>query len=871
MRINSVELVNFRIHASKKVEFTHGINLLLGENGRGKSSILEAIGITLFGSAYRDGNFKGQGQCIKYGEKKANIKIEFLGNDGEEYVVENELKSRGTGKFTLYAKNEPDTILSGKDEVNERLKVLVGVTGELKDIYDNIIVAKQNEFINVYKQKDTERQKLFDKIFETDIYRKIFDGQGKEVFDKYKERLDLKIGALHVKRESVEDIDYLKKEKVEKSEVLAGLTEKKLLKSSEIEKISCEIDEIVELQNKMKNSKIELSSTLGTFAMQEKNLNEKKEETLKAMESKKIVDENKDNFEKYNTLTKSLESLELELKIKEREANEFQKVSQNIFELENSIKKSQIKDELIKLTPVILEEERLRKSLDEKNTLLKSNVESFERVVLELENSEKTWNKAAGEKLKVELEQCEALEKESRKLSGAISEIGAILKNNSEAHEKLKGAVCPYLGDSCKNLEGKNIGDYFKEKESKLLEEKRKLENESAALLVKVNMIPDLKVGISRFKDLEKKIEDLGQEIEKSKLKVELVKKDLEIVKLSYDIFKDKNGDKESLLINKTKLESEMGVLQVGEFENIESKEVKLVEFKNRMESLKMAPEKFEEIKKTIGMAREELKKYESSYRLTLENIERGNKLGNLEEQCAGIQNEISALQNVINSKKESIENLEKALKEKRVLDELEDVRKELRKEYERLNIEFGKSEEEVKGISLRIEKVGLEQESILNLGKEIRKIEEKMELTKKFRDNIKDMGTKVSENILREISFYATENFRKITGRGEQVIWSNETSPYEVALKGGEQKIIFEQLSGGEQVAVAISIRGAMARRFSSAKFAIYDEPTNNLDVERRRSLADNIGEILEDLDQAIIVTHDDTFREMAEKVVEV
>ena len=46
--------------------------------------------------------------------------------------------------------------------------------------------------------------------------------------------------------------------------------------------------------------------------------------------------------------------------------------------------------------------------------------------------------------------------------------------------------------------------------------------------------------------------------------------------------------------------------------------------------------------------------------------------------------------------------------------------------------------------------------------------------------------------------------------------------------------------------------------------------EPTNNLDSERRKSLADSIGEILKNLEQSIIVTHDDTFREMAQKVIE-
>ena len=49
MKINRVILENYRVHKKREFEFTKGINLVLGKNGAGKSSILEAIGLTLFG------------------------------------------------------------------------------------------------------------------------------------------------------------------------------------------------------------------------------------------------------------------------------------------------------------------------------------------------------------------------------------------------------------------------------------------------------------------------------------------------------------------------------------------------------------------------------------------------------------------------------------------------------------------------------------------------------------------------------------------------------------------------------------------------------------------------------------------------------
>ena len=76
--------------------------------------------------------------------------------------------------------------------------------------------------------------------------------------------------------------------------------------------------------------------------------------------------------------------------------------------------------------------------------------------------------------------------------------------------------------------------------------------------------------------------------------------------------------------------------------------------------------------------------------------------------------------------------------------------------------------------------------------------------------------------------------------------------------------------LSGGEQVAVALSIRSALASEMTDCRFAIFDEPTINLDAEKREALSVSLYDMLKNLEQALVVTHDSTFREMATKVIE-
>jgi len=183
----------------------------------------------------------------------------------------------------------------------------------------------------------------------------------------------------------------------------------------------------------------------------------------------------------------------------------------------------------------------------------------------------------------------------------------------------------------------------------------------------------------------------------------------------------------------------------------------------------------------------------------------------------------------------------------------------------------LGSSQEKIENFKKILEKIASQEEKQKKLLDELKKLEDKSNRANLIRNEVGKMGRAISKYMLSGISNIASLNFNKITGRTERIEWSNdEKDKYVLYLVGQERKIAFEQLSGGEQVSVAIAIRGTMTEYFTNSRFMILDEPTNNLDTERKKLLAEYMGEILKNLDQSIIVTHDDTFREMAEKIIE-
>ncbi|MNL50222.1 putative DNA double-strand break repair Rad50 ATPase [compost metagenome] len=117
-------------------------------------------------------------------------------------------------------------------------------------------------------------------------------------------------------------------------------------------------------------------------------------------------------------------------------------------------------------------------------------------------------------------------------------------------------------------------------------------------------------------------------------------------------------------------------------------------------------------------------------------------------------------------------------------------------------------------------------------------------------------------------ISLEADRLFREITGHHQvHLRWSND---YEILLEEEGRDRPFNNLSGGEQMAAALSVRLALLKETSSVDMAFFDEPTTNMDENRRSNLAHQIGEI-RTFKQLFVISHDDTFEQWTDHVVRV
>lgn len=920
MIIKKIQLENYRSHSNITVDFTKGVNLILGKNGRGKTSILEAISTVMFNTKDRSGKETGR-SYIKYGEKKSLVDINFIANDGREYNLKTEFFQKKPKKQILkdMAGFEYD------ENIQEKLEELCGIKKGFEETYENIVIAKQNEFINIFKAKPKDREEIFNKIFNTQIYKEMYDSFLKEAVDKYKEEVKDLSYQLNSLKDNIEDkeqvLNFLKDEEKEKKNLQENqgkiLSVEKTL-SNEIK--DYETTEI-ELDTLIKNIKDEEIKIKKYTTLLKENIIEAKqakkskiivEETEKSyleymeIENKlKDLRENFDNFleeQKLNTLYKnSIEKLELNNKnLKVDISNLEENISKNseikdnlekeILELENKEKNLNLKlKEYTNLLDKLVKLEDLKKEKVEGKLKKMTEIDILQKDLFSKKDLFKIINIGEIEK---KLSNFQELEKEVKFLEEQKIIFETEIKTLKKSSKELTDKVCPFLNENCENLKDKEAGDYFSSKISLKTEELEKVKEvikEKSQILLEKEVFEDKK---KQYFELKKLIENIEISLKNEELNLKEIELDIKTLDMNIQKLIENQDFKDSLMLREKKkeLEVELRNLNLDEkrenlknlVENLDLEKTKILKnqdlIKENIIQIGVYSKKIKmDTDTNIENSKIEIKNFENkldilknSYNEYMKNIIFAEDLENLLIKVEKNIKELYSLRANKNLLKEKSLILKEKIKNIKI-DELKEKYIMIKEELNDINKKLGSSQEKIENYNKILEKISSQEEKQKKLLIEFKKLENKLNKANLIRNEVGQMGRAISKYMLSGISNIASVNFNKITGRTERIEWSNEEKDkYAVYLVGQERKIAFEQLSGGEQVSVAIAIRGTMTEYFTNSKFMILDEPTNNLDTERKKLLAEYMGEILNNLDQSIIVTHDDTFREMAEKIIE-
>ena len=291
MRPLQLEMTAFLSYAERTIipfeDMSHGLYLIAGETGAGKTAIFDAICFALYGEASGSDRTKKMMHCEKVSKKEdSRVTLKFSQGD-KIYTVERTIhysETRGKkGEFgdpkfgaTL---TEPDgNTLKGSDAVTARCTEILGLDSNQ---FRKIIMLAQGEFAEFLKSDSDKKMEIFRQLFDTSeslYYQNLF-AQAKGVLEKRRsakrQDLDFLIGSLFKvpDAEDGEEVLYLPGD----PELLVKLRELTDKENAAIEKLKSEreeIDQVITELTTLKGAAEEVNSQFDDLQSHKKHMDD---------------------------------------------------------------------------------------------------------------------------------------------------------------------------------------------------------------------------------------------------------------------------------------------------------------------------------------------------------------------------------------------------------------------------------------------------------------------------------------------------------------------------------------------------------------------------------------------------------------------
>jgi exonuclease SbcC len=171
MRLIGLELENFRQHKSTEIQFPSGLTAILGANGSGKSTILEAIAWTLYGN--QKGVARGDVDSLIWrqapGKSAASVTLKFGFGDRHYQIKRSQSSSRGT----VDLQQDGRTIANSNKAVAEKLSEILGMSHT--EFFNSYFTGQKDlSFLGSIKGA-TERERFIAKMLG---YERLTEAQG---------------------------------------------------------------------------------------------------------------------------------------------------------------------------------------------------------------------------------------------------------------------------------------------------------------------------------------------------------------------------------------------------------------------------------------------------------------------------------------------------------------------------------------------------------------------------------------------------------------------------------------------------------------------------------------------------------------------
>ncbi|RLG01974.1 MAG: hypothetical protein DRN49_00135 [Thaumarchaeota archaeon] len=534
------------------IEFGRGKNIIVGDNGAGKTALLFAIEVGFLGS------LEGRDirDIINDDAREGEVKIEFIHpRTGDKYEIYRRFKRKksGEGQVQAYIKNIDTGEILAKTPlgVNKTLESM----GMDKNTFVNIIHIKQGEIERILRSNVKQRT-IFDKLFGIYDLKNAVNELGSKKGKAYHGLLKDLDGKAELKREKIKTLKTLADEYEEYEEKLRKLKERLAKCETEFK----EKNKLWETLEPLKKSIEEIQKEITGYESSLKQVNDLLTRSYGRLKSlapdlypkvekiRKVIKESKDSSKELEVV-KILRKFIGTIQSEEEKLEGLQERREDLQKRKDELigKKSSIENEIRKLKEMA---EKIRNFLKGKEKQPKIRCELCGSVLrrenyeihldeVEKEKNEKErlkkgianeLNEVERERKKIEdeISRIESLTKKKIALESMMSQIKeqidqkvTLISNLSKAKENLKGVL-----EEVENLLGKKILlDKLAEEVKKIGDRVTQLRTEIDGL--KNREIPGMEKEVEKRKKAKEEKEKLEKEVRKIEEKLEFMLKEV--------------------------------------------------------------------------------------------------------------------------------------------------------------------------------------------------------------------------------------------------------------------------------------------------------------------------------------------------------
>ncbi|HDQ71355.1 MAG TPA: hypothetical protein ENN19_04570 [Chloroflexi bacterium] len=889
MRIAQVDLENVKSYERERVIFAPGTNAICGQNGAGKSTVLEAVGFAIF-----DYLATNQDQFVREGEKTATVTVHLVDSDERIYHV-----VRKCGSYSQHYVYDPEIdqkLVDGKSDTMAWLNEFLGVeeTGDLSAIFRDAVGVPQGLLTAAFLETPGRRKDTFNPLLRVDEYE--------QVWAALREPRGYLQGLIHETEKRVAGLEAEVKPlpalEEKASDLAADIAADEISRdemASELDEVAGRKEALEAVKTQLDRLKQAVSEAEGGVKALDARLADTQAGVEEARRAQAVVAETEDAHIAYRAARSSLDGLESERNARGRLKETLQGHQTDLALARQQVERVQdelesvaaAEAEMTTLEPQVAEQEQMEAELGEAGRATRQLQDKQQELAREgkrlakLESQQTELKEGLAKRATTEAE-IEGLREQSAALAdrreNLIARIGGMeteLERLTEQSTNLKAvetAQCPLC-------EGPLTPEHRAELLARNQAETERLEETlSEARVALKDVEQDRKSNEKALRKLEKRLADLPRSAEVEDL-AERIAAQQQTVDAVEAAVADLVGAPDEVDRLKAALEklgnprrdyqraSDTAERRPTLEEEMSAVEERIGELTGQIVAVEEQLTAYADLDERIEAQRKTLTTHEPDHRRYLEHVREAEALAERQEKATALEAELEMAQaerNRLLVERDEVAAEYDAEAYAQAATTYADLREEVATLEERLRQHC----EQLADAQAEIEGLTEVQADLADAQAEGEAHSELLALLEQMRRVLRDAGPKITRALVEVISLQAARLYADIMAdHSARLRW---TEDYGVELVSSGRERTFEQLSGGEQMAAALAVRLALLKEVSEIDVAFFDEPTANLDEHRRDNLARQILDV-KGFSQLFVISHDDTFEQDTDNVVRV